>query len=133
MADDLHDASPAAPDPKADILDRMTRLEASVQQIRIMVESIAGNLGAMPSTLSSLIGSISTLSSSMSQLTHLTTMHAATVGNLSVSAGNILTQASAMYADAGMRTGLLPQGSCLAQPEAMFAMESTLPVETGHI
>lgn len=132
MSNDLHDASPPAPDPNADILGRLTQLEASVQQVRIMVESIAGNLGAMPSTLSSLIGSIHALSNSMSHLSHLTTMHAATVGNLSVSAGNILTQASAMYADLGARSGLAAQ-SCMAQPEAMFAMDSMLPGETGHI
>lgn len=122
--------------PKADaaeILNRLTTLEASLQQIRIMVESLAGNVGSIPSTLVSVIGSINSLTTGMNHLSHLTTMHAGTVGNLAVSAGNILTHASAMTE---MRSAMA-QPSCAA-PTAMFdaqafAMESALPGEVGHI
>lgn len=122
--------------PKADaaeILNRLTNFEASLQQIRIMMEALAGNVGAIPSTLVSVVASINSLAAGMNHLSHLTTMHSGTISNLAVSAGNILNHASAM---ADIRTAMA-QPSCAA-PMTMFdaqalAMESTLPGEVGHI
>jgi methyl-accepting chemotaxis protein len=123
----------------SDISGRLTALELTLQQIKIAVEQLAGNVGSVPSTLTTVLAAINTLNQTVSHLTNVSNMHAAAVSNLTTSAGNILNQATSFYADSqALRGSLMPawpaQNNFMGPADASFAeMSAVRPGETGQI
>jgi hypothetical protein len=131
--------APAAGDRLTEILNRLTTLEMSLQQVRISLDSLSGNIGSVPSTMISIIGSINTLTNNVTYLTSLANMHANAVNNLVMTAGNILHQGSMIYADTQALRGCPPQG-CIEPARfagvasAAFMQDAAQPPgETGNV
>jgi hypothetical protein len=122
----------------AEILTRLATLELSLQQVRISVDTVAGGIGGVPSTLVTVLGSLNTLITNLMYLSNMASMESSAVNGLGASAAQIVNQCAMIYADTQMlRAGQAP--AC-AQPSsfggtnaAAFAEMSMQPGETGNI
>lgn len=127
-----------APDRIADLLNRLTTLEISVQQLRISVDVLAGNTGALPGSVITILNAISTLANNMSHLITVSNMHGAAASTVAASTGNLLNHAAMIYADTqALRLSQPQAAACAAAPAGLatmsFATLSDAPGEVGRI
>ena len=126
-----------APDRIADLLNRLTTLEISVQQLRISVDVLAGNTGALPGSVITILNAISTLANNMSHLITVSNMHGAAASTVAASTGNLLNHATMIYADTqALRLSQAQVAPCAAAPAGLatmsFATLSDAPGEVGR-
>lgn len=135
-------SSEASPDRIADLLNRLTTLEISVQQLRISVDVLAGNTGALPGSVITILNAISTLANNMSHLITVSNMHGAAASTVAASTGTLLNHAAMIYADTqALRLSQAPVAPCAERPAAApagfatmaFATVSDAPGEVGRI
>ncbi|MEW6642400.1 MAG: hypothetical protein AB1586_17975 [Pseudomonadota bacterium] len=136
-------SSEIAPDRIADLLNRLTTLEISVQQLRISVDVLAGNTGALPGSVITILNAISTLANNMTHLITVSNMHGAAASTVAASTGNLLNHAAMIYADTqALRLSQAQVAPCVERPAAAapggfatmaFATLSDAPGEVGRI
>ncbi|MBR1304013.1 hypothetical protein JQ585_12075 [Bradyrhizobium sp. U87765 SZCCT0109] len=133
-----------APDRIADILNRLTTLEISVQQLRVSVDVLTGNTAALPGSLITILNAIGSLANTMSHLTTVSNLHGSAVSTVAASTNNLLNHATMIYADTQALRLTQPLASCAdpsrfagAAPAGFttmaFATLSDAPGEVGRI
>lgn len=128
----------------AEVLSRLTILDMSLQQLRMSIDILTGNLGSLSNSLMSAMASVNGVNTNLNYLTNMENMHATALSNLAASATGVQNLVSMVYADTqALRCfpqpfGLPPMPTFTAAPfpppdAAAFTAAAMQRGETGNI